>query len=255
MVFAFCTQRINQICISQDQVDHWLSGLNANGRSWKIPWESLAALVLSCTPNVKSIYMDQIPDSKLFPDYPLRTLLNLAIWLQLEEPIDSLYALKKLTSIEGSFCDGIRLEGFLPFLRLKSVRTAKFESTIDDVYIASDCPDIEMDSLVLGTVIDGFESKLNNFLSHFKSLRSFRLCEDDGYRDPYWEGNPHTLDDAISGLKHCLEELEIDQYERHPDDIPVFHFSLCLWPCIHPIYLSSNSPRRAVFPYGCLTFR
>ncbi|CAM6003044.1 unnamed protein product [Sphagnum balticum] len=146
-------------------------------------------------------------------------VLEHAAMLQVQGNTSAL-ALSKLSSVRGSFKTWIGLKSLLPFLRLKSVKTADLDRIGDDISLHAEKPDIELDTLVLGAVVDGKASRLEGFLSKLKTLKSFRLREDGGECDPYYESEPHTLDDAISGLKHCLEELAIDQHKRAPEDEP-----------------------------------
>lgn len=167
-------------------------------------------------PNVEKIDINQYKEPS---SSSINRVFDHAAMLQ-SQGRDSPLALSRLTSVQGSFNDWAGLSWLLPFLRLKSVKTADLDRVVDDVQHRAETPTIEMESLVLGVVIDGAWSRLENFLSNFKTIKSLRLSEDDFERDPYTESEPHTLDEAISGLKHCLEDLEIDQFKRAPEDEP-----------------------------------
>lgn len=207
---SLCKQRIKKYCSTPSEVDHWLVDLNNK------EWESSASLSLSCMPNVEKFHINQCEEVSL---NCFDRVLEHAAMLQLQGSNTPL-ALSRLTSVHGSFNGGMSLKRLMPFLRLPSLKTAEFDRTYDDISLRVKVPTLEVETLVLGAVVDGEGSRLERFLSNFKKLNSFRLSEDDCERDPYYESEPHTLDEAISGLKHCLDELEIDQYLRAPEDLP-----------------------------------
>ena len=206
---ALCKERIEKFCNTPNEVDKWLFDLKNK------EWESSASLLLSCMPNVEKIQIKEYKQSSL---NSFDRVLQRAATLQ-SQGSNSPLALSRLTFVHGSFDIWTSLTRLMPFLRLKSVRTAEFETTFDDSSRCVEMPTLELENLVLSTVVDGESSLLEGFLSNFKRLKSFRLRE-DGSRDPYYNSNPHTLDEAISSLKHCLEELEIDQHLRVPEDPP-----------------------------------
>jgi hypothetical protein len=208
--FALCKERIEKFCNTPNEVDKWLVDLENN------EWEASASLLLSCMPNVERIQINEYKESS---KNSFDRVLGYAAMLQ-SQGSNSPFALSRLRSVHGSFNTWASLQKLMPFLRLKSLKTAEFDPTSDDVGIRDEMPNLELETLVLGTVVDGEWSRLEEFLGNFKKLKCFRLREDDFERDPYYESNPHTLDEAISGLKHCLEELEIDQLLRAPEDPP-----------------------------------
>jgi hypothetical protein len=167
-------------------------------------------------PNVEKFYITQYEEKSV---NSFDRVLNHAAMLQ-SQGSNAPLSLSKLTSIHGDFNTWTELKNLLPFLRLKSLKTAEFDPSVFDSTPRVEIPDLEMDTLKLGTAIDGEWSALEGFLSNFKTLKCLRLGEDDFDRDSYYESEPPTLDDTISGFKHCLEELEIVQYLSAPEVDP-----------------------------------
>lgn len=206
---ALCKERIEIFCKASNEVDRWLVDLRNK------EWEASASLLLSCMPNAERI---QINEYKKSSSNSFDKVLEHAAKLQSQGSTSPL-SLSKVRSVHGSFNTWTGLKSLLPFLRLKSLKTAEFDPTSDNVRVRDEIPTLELETLVLG-VVNGADSRLEEFLSNFKELKCFRLREDDYERDPYYESEPHTLDLAISGLKHCLEELEIDHFLRSPEEPP-----------------------------------
>ena len=207
---ALCKERIEKFCNTPNEVDNWVVDLENK------EWEASTSLLLTCFPNVEKIQINQYEESS---KNSFDRVLERAAMLQ-SQGTNSALALSGLRTVHGSFNTWTSLKRLMPFLRLKSLKTAEFDPTYDDYGLRDEMPNLEMDTLVLGTVVDGEWSRLEEFLGSFKELKCFRLREDDFERDPYHESNPHTLDKAFSSLKHCLEELEIDQFLRAPEDPP-----------------------------------
>jgi hypothetical protein len=207
---TLCKERIEKFCKTSNEVDKWLVDLENK------EWEASASLLMSCMPNVERIQINEYKESS---SNSFDRVLEHAAMLQ-SQGSNSPLALSRLRFVHGSFNTWTSLERLMPFLRLKSLKTAEFDPTFDDIGFRDEMPNLEMETLVLGIVVDGEWSRLEEFLGNFKKLKCFRLREDDFERDPYYESDPHTLDEAISGLKHCLEELEIDQLLRAPEEPP-----------------------------------
>jgi hypothetical protein len=207
---ALCKERIEKFCKTPNEVDKWLVDLENK------EWEASASLLMSCMPNVERLQINEYKESS---SNSFDRVLEHAVMLQ-SQGSNSPLALSRLRFLHGSFNTWTSLERLMPFLRLKYLKTAEFDPTCDDIGFRDEMPNLEMETLVLGIVVDGEWSRLEEFLGNFKQLKCFRLREDDFERDPYYESNPHTLDEAISGLKHCLEELEIDQFLRAPEEPP-----------------------------------
>jgi hypothetical protein len=207
---ALCKERIEMFCNTPNEVNKWIVDLENK------EWEASASLLLSCMPNVERIQINDYKESSL---NSFDRVLENAAMLQ-SQGSNSPLALSRLRFVHGSFNTWVSLKRLMPFLRLKSLQTAEFDPTFDDVGFRDEMPNIELETLMLGTVVDGEWSRLEEFLGNFKKLKCFRLREDDFERDPSYESNPHTLDEALSGLKHCLEELEIDQFLSAPEDLP-----------------------------------
>lgn len=228
---ALCKERIGIFCSTANEVDKWLIDLKNQ------VWESSASLLLSCMPNVEKFCFDHWTESA---SNSFNRVLEHAAALQAQGS-ESTFALSRLTFIHANqFETWVTLESLTPFLTLRSLKTAEFEYTVGDSNPPVDTPTFDLNTLVLGTAIDGEWSRLDGFLSKFKNLKSFRLIEDDFERDPYHESEPYEMDGAISGLKHSLENLEIVQYPRHYEDTPWIS-SLADFQQLRKISLDSSS--------------